>query len=136
MSSLQYNNEEGYGEACGPLFHYSQSVTIGNIVKISGQGGWTFDGSINLDGEDIKGQVNRAFDNVERVLQAAGLKGWEDVYSVRSYHADLDGTLQMTVDNFKARMPNHKPIWTCVGVKKLAFPGMAIEIEVEACKGS
>src|SRR5690349_17225760 len=52
MSSLQYHNDEGYGETCGPLFHYSQSVTVGNIVKVSGQGGWTFDGSLNLDGDD------------------------------------------------------------------------------------
>lgn len=29
-------------------------------------------------------------------------------------------------------MPNHKPIFTCVGVAKLAGPDMRVEIEVAA----
>ena len=132
MSSLQYSNEDGYGTDIASTYHYSQAVTIGNIVKLSGQGGWKSDGTF----EDInsKGQVTRAFDNVEKVLQAAGLKGWEDVYSLRTYHTDIDATLGVAIEELKVKCPNHKPIWTAIGVARLAFPAMVIEIEVEAYK--
>jgi enamine deaminase RidA (YjgF/YER057c/UK114 family) len=32
-------------------------------------------------------------------------------------------------------MPNHQPIWTCVGVTKLAEEDMKVEIEVVAHDG-
>jgi enamine deaminase RidA (YjgF/YER057c/UK114 family) len=77
MSSLTYVNEQGAGQKHSDLGHYSQAVVIGNIAKLSGQGGWDNDG--NLDQYDWKQQIKNAFDNIDRVLQAAGFRGWEDV---------------------------------------------------------
>lgn len=77
MSGLNYINENGAGQKHSDLGHYSQVVVIGSIAKCSGQGGWDAEGS--LDQYDWKQQVDNAFDNVDRVLQAAGLRGWEDV---------------------------------------------------------
>lgn len=77
MSSLTYVNEPGAGQKHSDLGHYSQAVVIGNVAKLSGQGGWDNDG--NLDQYDWKEQIKNAFDNVDRVLQAAGFRGWEDV---------------------------------------------------------
>ncbi|KAF4546197.1 Het domain protein [Lasiodiplodia theobromae] len=113
------------------LCHYSQAVVLGNIVKCSGQGGWDKTGA--LDANDIPRQVELAFENVDRVLQAAGLRGWEDVYSVRSYHVvDIGLSYDKTVEMLKKRIPGHRPIWTAIAVPALAFPQMKIEIEVEA----
>lgn len=82
MSSLKYTNEQGAGQKHSDQCHYSQAVELpGGIVKCAGQGGWTNAGDLNAD--DIPGQVDLAFENVDRVLQAVGLKGWEDVYSIR-----------------------------------------------------
>lgn len=77
MSSQHYINEKGAGEKHSDLGHYSQAVILGNIVKCSGQGGWDNEG--NLSQYDSRAQIDNAFDNVDRVLQAAGLRGWEDV---------------------------------------------------------
>lgn len=77
MSSLNYINEEGAGQKHSDLAHYSQIVVIGNIAKLSGQGGWDKTG--DLDQYDWKQQIDNAFDNVDRVLRAAGFRGWEDV---------------------------------------------------------
>jgi len=129
MSNLTYINEKGAGTTNSDLFHYSQLVDLGAFVKLAGQGGW--DNSGNLDYNEVE-QVNLAFENVDRVLQAAGLRGWEDVYSVRSYHVNIGESFQPMVDKLKERIPGHKPIWTCIGVKDLALPTMKIEIEVEA----
>jgi enamine deaminase RidA (YjgF/YER057c/UK114 family) len=77
MSSLTYINEPGAGQKHSDLGHYSQAVVIGNVAKLSGQGGWDNDG--NLDQYDWKQQIKNAFENVDRVLQAAGFRGWEAV---------------------------------------------------------
>ncbi|KAF7158941.1 hypothetical protein CNMCM5623_004120 [Aspergillus felis] len=74
MSSLTYVNEAGAGQKHSDLCHYSQAVLLpANIVKCAEQGGWTNSG--DLDDSDVKKQIDLAFENVDRVLQAAGLKG-------------------------------------------------------------
>ncbi|CAE6444320.1 unnamed protein product [Rhizoctonia solani] len=133
MSELTYINYEGAGQANSDACHYSQAVIIGDIVRASGQGGW--DDAGNLKANDAKGQVDLAFDNVDKALRAVGLRGWEDVFSVRSYHRDIDVTFQIMVEKLKQRIPGHRPTWTSVQVVRLAFPEMEIEIEVEAYRG-
>ncbi|KAF8755311.1 Endoribonuclease L-PSP [Rhizoctonia solani] len=98
-----------------------------------GQGGWDDSGEVKAN--DAKGQVDLAFENVDKALRAVGLRGWEDVFSVRSYHRDIDTTFPIVVEKFKERIPGHRPTWTCVQVARLAFPAMDIEIEVEAYRG-
>lgn len=49
-------------------FHYSQAVKVGNLVKISGQGGWDSEG--NMAPSAAK-QVQLALENAERALKAA-----------------------------------------------------------------
>ncbi|KAI9375092.1 YjgF-like protein [Aspergillus egyptiacus] len=130
MSTQRYINEPGAGQKHSDACHYSQAVILGSTVKCSGQGGWTPDG--DLDPNDTKGQVKLAFNNVDRVLRACGLRGWEDVYLVRSYHVDMEASYDLVVETLKTRIPGHRPVWTAVAVPRLAFPAMLIEIEVEA----
>ncbi|KAJ4256903.1 hypothetical protein NW762_008999 [Fusarium torreyae] len=134
MSSLQYYNDPGAGQKHSDLCHFSQAVIIGNTVKCSGQGGWDSEG--NLDANDLNRQIDLAFENVDRVLQSAGLRGWEDVYLVRSYHVDMGASYDYVVKKLKERIPGHRPVWTATAVPRLAFPQMLIEIEVEAYKQS
>lgn len=89
MSCLTYVKEHGAGQKHSDLGHYSQAVIIGNIAKLASQGGWDNDG--NLDQYDWKQQIKNAFENVDRVLQAAGFRGWEDV-SVAIVSFDLDSS--------------------------------------------
>lgn len=77
MSALKYINEPGAGQHLSDSYGYSQAVLINNTAKLSGQGGWDNEG--NLEQYDWKQQITNAFDNVERVLKAAGFRGWEDV---------------------------------------------------------
>ena len=50
-----------------------------------------------------------------------------------SYHAPMsDESLGFVSAQFKKWMPDHKPIWTAIGVAKLAEEEMRIEIEVVA----
>ncbi|KAH7226654.1 Endoribonuclease L-PSP/chorismate mutase-like protein [Fusarium oxysporum] len=130
MSHLTYYNYEGVGKTNNKEYSYSQAVRVGNTIKCSGQGGWDSEG--NIDKEDLKGQIDLAFKNVEKNLKDAGARGWADVHSVRSYHISLSGSFDLMVEQFRKWMPDHQPTWTCVGVTELGIPGMIVEIEVEA----
>lgn len=130
MSKPVFTNYPGTGEVNNKLYSYSQAVKVGPFIKCSGQGGWDHDGVLKEG--DFEAQLKLAFANVETNVKCAGGKGWGDVISVRSYHLDLEGQFDSFVECFKEWMPNHQPIWTCVGVTKLGIPGMLFEIEIEA----
>lgn len=82
----------------------------------------------------LEGEVAQAFSNVDHVLKIAGGKGWSQVFSVRCYYLDsLDGDgLNMQVEQLRKWCVDHRPLWTVIGVRALAAPGMNIEIEVVA----
>ncbi|TQN65436.1 hypothetical protein CSHISOI_10002, partial [Colletotrichum shisoi] len=55
------------------------SVDLGNGTdKCSGPGGWHPE-TAALDANDSDKQVQLAIENVDIVLKAAGLRGWDDV---------------------------------------------------------
>jgi enamine deaminase RidA (YjgF/YER057c/UK114 family) len=117
-------------ESKSEAFHYSQSVKVGNIVKISGQGGWDSEGNIATYASK---QVELALENVEKALQTVDKSlDWKNVYAIRSYHTNIDESADLCIEGWRGVMPNHRPVWTCVEITKLGIEGMQIEIEVEA----
>jgi enamine deaminase RidA (YjgF/YER057c/UK114 family) len=94
-------------------------------------GGW--DPKTGEIHKDINAEIDQAFANVHTNLKNAGGKGWEQVFRVTSYHVPInEEAIQAMVRNFKKYMPNHQPIFTCVGVSKLGLDDMRVEIEVSA----
>ena len=135
MSAVTFHVTPGFGEKLWEQLHYSQAVRIGDVVEISGQGGWDDDITI---AEDLEDEIVQAFDNVETVLAAAGAT-WRDVVSVNSYHkmAAGDDTIgaahnDVMAAQFRARMGDRSPIWTQTGVTVLGAPAMRVEIRVKA----
>jgi enamine deaminase RidA (YjgF/YER057c/UK114 family) len=124
----------GYGDRQLQNFHYSQAVRYGDRIETAGQGGW--DDNARCP-ESVRDEVIQAFDNVERTLATAGAS-WRDVVSVHSYHVpDANGQigsehLDTMVQQFRQRMGDRAPVWTCVGVAALAGPQMRVEIQVVA----
>jgi enamine deaminase RidA (YjgF/YER057c/UK114 family) len=120
---------EGYGELMRDRRHYSQAVRVGAFVLVAGQGGWTE--TLSLP-EDPLEQLRLAFLNVGSVLSAARAC-WDDVIEVTSYHVDLDpAALDATVALLRLHCPRHQPLWTVLGVARLARPEMKVEIAVRA----
>ncbi|KAH8179081.1 endoribonuclease l-PSP domain-containing protein [Sarocladium implicatum] len=137
MSHLKYDSYAGAGQWLHDHLGYSQAVRVGDRIEISGQGGWEL--NENGDGpsfpSDLKAEIEKAFENVDRTLKSIGGKGWSQVYRVNSYHTNLEQTEEVTgamSAAFARWMPDHKPIWTEVGVKRLGAPDMRVEIEVVA----
>lgn len=70
---------------------------------------------------------------MQLTLEKAGGEGWSQVFRVNTYHTSNDEkTLELLVQNMKRWMPDHQPIWTCIGVRALAIPRMRVEVEVVA----
>ncbi|RMJ26074.1 Endoribonuclease L-PSP [Aspergillus sp. HF37] len=131
MADLQYYAYDHVGKQNQKAYHYSQAVRVGDRIECAGQGGW--DPRTGKIDTNINAQIDRAFANVDLTLKDAGGKGWEQVFRVNSYHLPLNNeALGIMVDNFRRWMPNHQPIWTCVGVSRLGEDDMRVEIEVVA----
>lgn len=130
--NVTFTNYPG-GRKNSDAYHYSQAVRIGHVIKVSGQGGWDEHGELAKG--DVKKQVQYAFDNLDKAIKAAGGEGLTDVYSVRSWHVTMDESFPLIVERFRRTMPDHRPLWTCVEVTRLALPEMLIEIDVEAYVG-
>lgn len=138
MSIPKVHNYAGAGVALSERSGYSQAITIpmptGTLIKAAGQGGWENDAAHALDASDVKGQVSRAFENVEHALKAAGANGWEDVILLRTYAVApvMDEVTPACSKELKARCSSRPPVWTALSVPKLAIDTMQIEVEVEA----
>jgi enamine deaminase RidA (YjgF/YER057c/UK114 family) len=134
MDSPSFFVTPGYGDRQLRDFHYSQAVRYGNRVETSGQGGWDDDWRYP---ESVRDEIIQSFANVERTLATAGA-AWRHVISVHSYHVpDADGRitpehLDTMVEQFRLRMGDRAPLWTCIGVAALAGPDMRVEIQVAA----
>ncbi|KAK0762784.1 hypothetical protein N5P37_005602 [Trichoderma harzianum] len=123
----------GFGDHAFELYGYSQAVRIGSRVDISGQGGWDPNSEDVVISADIKEEIDQAFRNVDLTLKNAGSKGLSQAVQIRSYHTNLgDEVIAHMTENFKKWIPDHKPIWTAIGVTKLGLPGMRVEIEAVA----
>ncbi|KAM0330609.1 hypothetical protein ACHAQA_003558 [Verticillium albo-atrum] len=130
MSHLKYYAYDGVGVTNKKKFLYSQAVRLGDRIECAGQGGWHENGEFE---KEINAQIDLAFANVEKNLKDAGGKGWSQVFRVNSYHVPInDEALAAMVRNFAKWMPDHQPIWTCVGVPRLGEDDMRVEIEVVA----
>lgn len=65
--------------------------------------------------------------------RAAGGKGWSQVFRLTTYHVVLDDEVFAAMErNLRAWVPDYELIWTCIGVAKLAYPELRVEIEVVA----
>ena len=134
MNSPSFFVTPGYGERQKQNLHYSQAVRYGNRVEISGQGGWDDDWYFPAS---VRDELIQAFDYVERTLATAGAS-WRHVVSVHSYHVpDADGLigrdhLTTMAEQFRRRMGDRAPLWTCIGVAALASPRMRVELQVTA----
>ncbi|KAG4440192.1 hypothetical protein IFR05_004337 [Cadophora sp. M221] len=131
MSSLKYYAYEKHGQNNLKQHGYQQAVRVGDRIECAGQGGWNPENGVYF--EEINEQIDQAFANVDRNLKDAGGKGWSQVFRVNSYHIPLNNeALAAVTRNFKKWMPDHAPIWTCVGVTRLGDDDMRVEIEVSA----
>ena len=100
---------------------------------------WRFPGSLRYqlnrltNAGDMAGQAALAIDNLEAVLRAAGMS-LADVVRLNFYTTDVDDYLTQGAAVVGARLgaAGVAPAGTLLGVARLAFPELLLEIEATA----
>ncbi|KAB5563506.1 Endoribonuclease L-PSP/chorismate mutase-like protein [Coniochaeta sp. 2T2.1] len=133
---FQFHNWPGPGEEAAAHFGLSHAVVVPpntRTIIVGGQLGICEDGSVPAD---LTEEVEVAFEHVEKSLRAAGLgdNAWEHVYSITTYEVEKDGQGigSVVVPVARKHLKHTRPAWTGVTVKGLAFPGLHLEITVQA----
>ncbi len=83
-----------------------------------------------LHAGDMAAQMNQALDNLETVLKAAGMS-LENVVKMTVFTTDVDAFISASMTN-RERVSKMKFASTLIGVTRLAFPPLMVEIEATA----
>jgi enamine deaminase RidA (YjgF/YER057c/UK114 family) len=115
-------------------FGYSQAVEVRGAQRVLVCAGQT---SVDADGRplhpgDMRAQAAQALDNLETVLTAGGFQ-LGDIVRLNFYVTDVDAFFG-AADVIGARLGavGIKPPGTLLGVSRLAFPELMIEMEATA----
>jgi len=115
-------------------FGFSQAIEVKGAERVlycAGQTSTNADGSVKHAG-DMKGQINLALDNLEIVLKQAGMT-LSNVVRLNYYTPSVDALFEhygALVGRLSAA--GCQPASTLLGVKRLPFPELLIEIEATA----
>ncbi|BAY89135.1 MULTISPECIES: RidA family protein [unclassified Tolypothrix] len=128
-------------------YHYCPGIKVGNTLYISGQVGR--DENLQVV-EGVEAQFVQTFENVKKVLTAAGAT-FDDVVEMITYHVTGTnlGNLQVpsangseqrfTIPHLSLFMQvkdryftNNFPTWTGFGITALSTPGLIVEIKCTA----
>jgi enamine deaminase RidA (YjgF/YER057c/UK114 family) len=115
-------------------FGFSQAVELTGAERIlicSGQAANGPDGSPSSS--DLTEQVRMAVANVVTVLETANMSP-ADVVKVTIYTTDVDDFLGVYGPEVQEVLGSNLPASTLVGVSRLAFPELKVEIEVVAAR--
>lgn len=114
-------------------FSYSQARDVQGTQRtlyLAGQVSVDADGAPVHPG-DMAAQLRQAFDNLQSVLEAAGLS-LSNVVRLNYYTTDVDalfGAWQIVGERLAGGEP---PASTLLGVARLAYPDLLVEIEATA----
>jgi 2-iminobutanoate/2-iminopropanoate deaminase len=117
---------EGLGE---PISHYADAVRAGDLLFVSGVVPVDERGEL-VGGDDVVAQAEAVFENMRRVLAAAGA-GPEHVVKVTVFLTDVDDRPRINPVR-RAFFGDTRPASTLVEVSRLAIPGARLEIEAVA----
>lgn len=113
--------------------HAIEVSSAGRVLYCAGQA--SVDGSgAPVHPGDMRKQLDQAFSNLDTVLKAAGFE-LGDVVRLNYYTTDVDAFLGASdVVGQHLGAAGCQPSGTLLGVAKLAFPGLMIEIEATAAR--
>ncbi|AUV84092.1 enamine deaminase RidA (plasmid) [Salinigranum rubrum] len=111
---------------------YSQAIEVrqsDRVLYCAGQTSMDSEGNPVYPG-DIRAQINKYFDNINQVLTNADFK-LADVVQIDCYTTDVNGLFEHW-DLITDRL--EQPTCTLLGVERLAFPELLVEIKPTAMR--
>jgi enamine deaminase RidA (YjgF/YER057c/UK114 family) len=117
-------------------YGFSQGLEVSNASRVlycAGQAS-VDDAGRPVHAGDMRKQIEQAFRNLETVLETAGYS-LANVVRLNYYTTDVEAFLGASdVVGSRLAQAAAQPPGTLLGVSKLAFPGLMIEIEATATK--
>jgi len=116
-------------------FGFSQAVKLTEpreLLVCSGQTAMGPDGSLPASA-DMGDQVRVALGNVVSVLSAGGMTA-ADIVKSTIYTTDVDAIIEVLTPETQKILGSSLPASTLIGVARLAFPELKVEIEVVAAR--
>jgi enamine deaminase RidA (YjgF/YER057c/UK114 family) len=117
-------------------YAFSQGIEVSNASRVlycAGQASVDDTGK-PVHAGDMRKQLEQAFSNLETVLKAAGFS-LANVVRLNYYTTDVEAFLSASdVVTNRLGESASQPSGALLGVAKLAFPGLMIEIEATAAK--
>ncbi len=108
--------------------HYAPAVRVGDTIYVSGQIGRDDNGQLV---EGTEAQIVQAFENLKKVLAAAGAQ-LSDIVDLTTFHTDMRD-LQLFMKVRDRYLTQDFPAWTAIGAASLGgAPGYLIEIKAVA----
>ena len=111
-------------------FGYAHALKVGNTLYVSGQIPLDLEGNLVGKG-DIAVQTEQVYENLKRVLEAAG-GNMTNIVMLNIYCRDIDAFDKKTRPLRKKYFRNYYPAITAVEVKRLYRQDFLIEIEAVA----
>jgi len=120
--------------AAKPVANYKMATRMegGHLLYISGQVAWDANGTIVGQG-DIGAQARQAFQNLRRVLQAAG-GDLSQLLKITTYITKIED-FPAVAEVRSSVFPGELPASTLIVVKSLFHPDFLIEVEGVAAIG-
>ena len=110
---------------------FSHAIKAGNTIYVAGQGGIDINGQVVPGG--IEAQIDTAFENLQRILEAAGAK-MTDVVRLNYFLVDIQDLAKIG-NAYRKYFGWHFPASTAVQINALAIPEMRVEVEATAVIG-
>jgi len=111
-----------------PISHYTDAVRVGDLLFVSGC--VPTDAAGNVVGDDVAAQARKTFENIGKILAAAGATP-ADVARVTVYLTDIDDRPKINPVR-QEFFGEARPASTLIEVSRLAIPGIKIEVEAIA----
>jgi enamine deaminase RidA (YjgF/YER057c/UK114 family) len=112
-------------------YHFAPAVRANGLLFLSGQLGLTDIETASL-AEGLAAQIDLAFQNIGKVLDAAG-RDYSAVVEINSFHVGpLPDQMPVFIEALARVFGAPYPAWTAVEVAGLALPGALVEIKAIA----
>ncbi len=116
-----------------PPSTYANGYIVGDTIYISGQHAGEASGEI-VGGDSVREQSARTLSKVQALVEAAGAT-MADVVKITVYLTDIGRRAEFG-DARRGFFRGDFPCSTLVGISALALPGLLVEVEAIAVRGS
>lgn len=112
------------------LFGYAQAVQVGDVVHVSGTTALNEKMEVRCP-DDMKGQMELVYGGLKETLARFGLD-FHHVVREQIFVTDMEALIAHNGVRKACFTGGHLPATTAVEIKSLVFPGLMVEVELEA----